>query len=154
MLLNLLKLMTSIICGFTVIGRYFLSSHGHLIVLLSKALARDINKMMPLLSAYVYKQNYRFSETATSPNNAVEDFVRLLEEISKLNEELFTLYLGKYFIRYLLDVPEPKWIVTTSREFDAVFRAVKVQRLNEDGKTAKKRSKSVLAPPRDALLSS
>jgi hypothetical protein len=53
MLINLLKLAASISNGFTVIGRYFLSSYGHLVVLLTKALARDINKMMPKLALFV-----------------------------------------------------------------------------------------------------
>jgi hypothetical protein len=61
MLVNFLKLAISVTGGFTVIGRYFLSSYGHLVVLLTKALARDINRIMPLVGAFISKENDRLS---------------------------------------------------------------------------------------------
>lgn len=52
-LVNYLKLLSSATFGFTFIGRYFLSSYGHLVVLLTRTLARDISRMMNLLSRFV-----------------------------------------------------------------------------------------------------
>ncbi len=79
MLINFLKLSTSISNGFTVIGRYFLSSYGHLVVLLTKALARDINKIMPLLALFVNRENDRLSTGIEGNIRSIEEFVRLLE---------------------------------------------------------------------------
>lgn len=70
----------------------------------------------------------------------------MLEEISKLNDVLYPIFLGKYFVRYLLDVPEPRWIVSNSREFDAIYRAQKMK-LNEVDNAGKKRSTSATCAP-------
>lgn len=35
--------------------------------------------------------------------------------MSKLNESLIEMYLGKYFFKYVLDLPEPIWFNTTSK---------------------------------------
>lgn len=86
MLINLLKLVVSVTAGFTVIGRYFLNAYGHLVILLTKALARDINKIMPSLAAYVFRENERLTACREARREATEEFVRLLEEISELNE--------------------------------------------------------------------
>jgi hypothetical protein len=75
----------------------------------------------------------------------------MLEEISKLNEDLYTVYLGKYYARYLLDVPEPKWIIANSKQFDGVYRNLKVQRMEASGKAVKKRSHSALSLPKEGL---
>lgn len=45
----------------------------------------------------------------------------MLEEISKLNEALLQVYLGKYFYKYLPDLTEPNWINTNSKDFDTLF---------------------------------
>lgn len=80
MLINLLKMAASISNGFTIIGRYFLSSYGHLVVMLTKAIARDINKIMPILAAFVNKENERLLTGITIDNNmsSFDEFVRLL----------------------------------------------------------------------------
>jgi hypothetical protein len=85
MIVNFLKSAASVSNGFTFIGRYFLKSYGHLVVLLTKALARDINTMMPLLASFVSKENNRLIGNKELPLGAVQEFVRLLEEISMLN---------------------------------------------------------------------
>jgi hypothetical protein len=81
MVINLLKTAASISIGFTVIGRYFLSSYGHLVVLLTKALARDINKIMPILAIFINRENERLSTGVAGVDSnigAFDEFVRLL----------------------------------------------------------------------------
>lgn len=81
MLINLLKMSASISNGFTVIGRYFLSSYGHLVVLLTKTLARDINKIMPILALFVNRENSRLSTVIAGVDSNIgvfDEFVRLL----------------------------------------------------------------------------
>jgi hypothetical protein len=42
MMINLLKMITSVTNNFTMIGRYYIRSYGYLVVVLTKALSRDI----------------------------------------------------------------------------------------------------------------
>lgn len=56
----------------------------------------------------------------------IEEFIKMLEEITKLNDQLLAVYLGKYFFEQLQDIPEPKWINTNSSQFDTIFKLRKV----------------------------
>lgn len=78
MLINYLKLITSITTNFTMIGRYFMTSYGALVVLLTKTLARDINKIMGFLSAFVSQENFKLAERIETSMDEVHEFVNLL----------------------------------------------------------------------------
>lgn len=69
MLINYLKLVTSISINFTMIGRYFMTSYGALVVLLTKTLARDINKIMGFLSSFVSQENCKLAEKILTSTN-------------------------------------------------------------------------------------
>jgi hypothetical protein len=61
------------------IGRYFINTYGHLVILLTKTLARDISKMMSYLGDFVFEQNYLFStQCLTEENKLVLEFVNML----------------------------------------------------------------------------
>ena len=57
MMVNLLKAISSITFHFTNIGRYYMKPYGHLIVLLSKTLSRDISHLVEATGKYVYSQS-------------------------------------------------------------------------------------------------
>lgn len=124
MMINLLKAITSISNHFTMIGRYFMKQYGHLVVLLIRAMSFDINKFTILLKKYVITQNSLLSCSTSldrEVSSNIQDFIKMLEEISKLNEALLQVYLGKYFYKYLPDLTEPNWINTNSKDFDTLF---------------------------------
>lgn len=129
MMINLLKTITSVTNQFTMIGRYYIRSYGYLVVLLTKALSRDIRMYIEATGRYVTTKNCILS--CSSSINAehkmeIEEFIKMLEEITKLNDQLLGVYLGKYFFEQLQDIPEPKWINTNSTQFDTIFKLRKV----------------------------
>ena len=52
-------MIVSITNHFTMIGRYFIRPYGHLVVLLSKTLSRDIDNLVIASSQYVRKAKER-----------------------------------------------------------------------------------------------
>jgi hypothetical protein len=114
-MLNHLRLVATVSNNFTMIGRYYMRSYGHLIILLTEVLARDVYKTMNSLKIFVTSWNNKLiAMDLNTKNQESIDFIRLLEEISLVNEDLYTLFLGKYFSRHLINAPEPSWIVCNS----------------------------------------
>jgi hypothetical protein len=54
-------------------------------------------------------------ENGKDTTDLLRSYISMMEEVSKLNEALMEMYLGKYFYKYVLDLPEPKWFNTTSK---------------------------------------
>jgi len=57
MLINLLKMMAGIVYHFSMIGRYFIKQYGHLVILLTRALASDVARFISLLKSHTTSQN-------------------------------------------------------------------------------------------------
>ena len=58
--------------------------------------------------------------------------MEMLEEIAKINESLYTVYLGKYFFERIKDISEPPWLNINAKEFDSIF---KLYRQAKDSRT-------------------
>lgn len=88
------------------IGRYYMKSYGHMIILLTEVLARDVYKTMGSLKIFVNTWNNKLilMDLNSKKQDSI-DFIRLLDEISLVNEDLYTLFLGKYFSRHLINAP-------------------------------------------------
>lgn len=105
-MLNHLRLVASVSNNFTMIGRYYMKSYGHMIILLTEVLARDVYKTMGSLKIFVNTWNNKLilMDLNSKKQDSI-DFIRLLDEISLVNEDLYTLFLGKYFSRHLINAP-------------------------------------------------
>jgi hypothetical protein len=128
-MLNLLRTIGSISSQFTLLGRYYMRSYGHLVVLLSKALSRDISNLVEASSKYVGAQNHLLSclnVVQEGREEELRELVQMLQEISLLNEQLLPLYFGKYFFESMREVPEPRWVNTSSEEYDTLFKVHQV----------------------------
>ena len=92
-----------------------MKSYGHMVILLTEVLARDVYKTMNSLKIFVTTWNNKLivMDLDTKKQDSI-DFIRLLDEISLVNEDLYTLFLGKYFSRHLINAPEPNWIICNS----------------------------------------
>lgn len=106
-MINHLSSIGNISVAFKMVGRYFMKPYGHLVQLLSKTLAKEVNRCYSKLRRYVLISNKR---VVFDHNRHIEGLVSLLKEIGTLNDSLMQLFLGKYFYRFLLDCPEPLWI--------------------------------------------
>lgn len=105
-MLNHLRLVATVSNNFTMIGRYYMKSYGHMIILLTEVLARDVYKTMGSLKIFVNTWNNKLIlMNLNSKKQDSIDFIRLLDEISLVNEDLYTLFLGKYFSRHLINAP-------------------------------------------------
>jgi hypothetical protein len=61
-------------------------------------------------------QNYLLSCSSSEEEySTIEEFIKMLEEISGINEYLMQIYLGKYFYNYLKELNEPMWVGTNSK---------------------------------------
>lgn len=105
-MLNHLRLVATVSNNFTMIGRYYMKSYGHMIILLTEVLARDVYKTMGSLKIFVNTWNNKLilMDLNSKKQDSI-DFIRLLDEISLVNEDLYTLFLGKYFSRHLINAP-------------------------------------------------
>ena len=135
MIINLLKIITGFTNHFTMIGRYFIKEFGILVILIIKVITKDIVMFSDTLKVLAFHQNCILTCANLEDKDyqmEIEEFMKMLNEIAKLNEALIQVYLGKYFYAYVCNLQQPSWININDSEFDTFFKIFRAYKAMEE----------------------